>query len=600
MENKEPTRGRLQPHRLQKEVSAIAKKGFFSRFLGGKGSKEQNEPSKSPPEAPVEETPEPKQRPLELLLPAGHFLNLLWDLYAQTRPDTGYPVLRFDAALPPHEDPDKQVDELLFSPEEAEHELPRLAEFVTRLATKRFVKQKQTNDAPAPDLDAEVHVFLTSRRMTAWLLVLPPSGTGIEVDELMLTQALKGAGVTEGIDAELLRELPQSPERYFHLYLAARGTPPVHGRDGYVIERFSRSVQKNYAEDETGRVDFASLELFQNAKEGEVICDIFQPVPGTDGKTVLGQPISCHVARPAQVPKGRNTEINKDGTALVATREGHVEFSGRSFQIRPVLEIPGNVDYSTGNLNCMGDIHIHGDVISGFAIRATGSITVDGSVESCNIEAGGDLILRNGVQGNGQAVLRAHRSIYARYVESSNIYVREGLETECIINCNVYSDKDVTVRSGRGTIIGGQIHAARQISANTVGARSEAQTCIFLGGTPCEDSEREDITKDIDRLKQELERLELLPDSPAKQRQMAKARLQISADQMKLQQFDKEMKKLREEHAAPGGLEPQHGQMTCSKLYPGTEITIGSAFLKVTHETNMCTTSVYKGEIILI
>ena len=62
--------------------------------------------------------------------------------------------------------------------------------------------------------------------------------------------------------------------------------------------------------------------------------------------------------------------------SLLASSSGHVEFSGRAFQVKPLLDIPANVDFSTGDINFLGDVCIHGDICSGFTVRAIGNITV--------------------------------------------------------------------------------------------------------------------------------------------------------------------------------------------------------------------------------
>lgn len=64
-------------------------------------------------------------------------------------------------------------------------------------------------------------------------------------------------------------------------------------------------------------------------------------------------------------------------SGLIATMDGHLEYSNGAFYVRPVLEIRGDVDYSTGNIDFIGDVQIAGDVRENFSVRATGSITVD-------------------------------------------------------------------------------------------------------------------------------------------------------------------------------------------------------------------------------
>jgi len=539
-----------------------------------------------------EEAPPPED-PTGLELSPEHPMVLLWSIFVNHGGSAPEPCLDLAAGLAPRS-AEGLEEPAPMTRGDVKRELPRLDGFVSRTAKQRLSELLTPPDEPPPDLDAEARVFLTGQGMTAWVLIFPPSGMGKNVTREMLEKALDDAKVSFGVDEDLLDRLAGDPEPYFRLCLAARGRPPVDGKDGRIEDRFSRVPTKALQEDETGRVDFTALETVQNVQEGDVICRIIFPTVGRDGISVLNQPLRARLGKPAQIPKGRNTDVSADGGSLVALCDGHVEFSGRSFLVKNVLDIASNVDYSTGNISCLGDVHISGDICSGFTVRATGNITVDGVVEASIVEAGGDLIVRKGVQGNGQAILRAHRNIFARYIESSNVYAREDLEAECLINCEVYSDSRVTVRSGRGVIVGGHIYAASLITANIVGSRSEQSTAIFLGGRPCEEFERQTLTQEIEAMKGELEKLERQPDSPAKTQQMSKKRMQISANKMKLLQFDKELEKLGEQR--PRG----HGRMECGTVYPGTEITIDSCRYRVTHETRQCIATLREGEVVLI
>ena len=124
-------------------------------------------------------------------------------------------------------------------------------------------------------------------------------------------------------------------------------------------------MKKKYEADEHGRVDYFHLNLVQNVEKGQPICQIVPPVEGIPGRNVLDEEIPCKEGKMPVLPKGRNTEASEDGMQLLAVKAGRVEFSGRSFLVKSVLEIGGNVDFSTGNINFVGDVHIHGDVSSG-------------------------------------------------------------------------------------------------------------------------------------------------------------------------------------------------------------------------------------------
>lgn len=549
--------------------------------------------SKAP--APVGQAPPPRpeRRLAELRTDPKHYLYALWNLCAKSGSQVPSPSFSFEPLLQGLPEGERTADTALLTVEEAYGELPKLDGHVSDTAGRRLVRQKKLDDdAPAPDLDAEVHVFLTSRRMLAWIYAYPPSGSGAELDADMVKKALRAAGVTCGIDEALLEALPNDPGRYFHLYPAARGVLPVHGLNGYVYDYYSRKPEMMLTENEWGCIDFTALEIFESAKQGDVLCAIYYPTDGIDGRTVLGQTVPGRRGKEPKIPKGRNTELSADGGCLLAVCEGHVDFNGRGFQINPVLEVRGDVDYSTGDLNCVGDIHVFGDIRTGFVIRATGNIQVDGVVESSVIEAGGDLVIRQGVQGNGEAVLRAHRSISAKFIESSNVYVHENLAAEHLINCEVYSSNDVTVRIGRGAIVGGHIHAGSLVTANIIGTRSEQKTGVFLGGEPLEEHERESIEKSIQALEGELEKVEQQPDGPAKARLTNKLWQQLLETRIKLEEYDAE--------TSGGEKPPRTGRMVCDVVYPGVEIRINGVCRRITNETKMCTVSMEKDEIVLV
>ncbi len=562
------------------------KNRLLARFLGR--DKDKGPEKKSEENAAAEPQNEDKWKN-ELRIPEDHALNKLWKMYTGKE---GSFRLGFDI---PEDLGCRETLEALMDDDYLRSELRRLMRALTSVSERRLEDFPKDEDAEAPYLDAKVQLLMTADKVTAWYFIYPPSGGGDPVSEELLQRALDMSRVSLGINEELLKNA--SKLEYFKLHLAACGVPPVNGKDGEVIDFFPRNPTTTLPSDESGNVDFTSLQLFHNIKKDEPICKLTEPTPCEDGRTVTNEVCFARVGKPASLPRGRNTVISEEGDTLLAMIDGHVEFRGTSFQVKPVLEIGGNVDFSTGNINCLGDIHIRGDITSGFTVRATGSITVDGVVEACTVEAGTDLVVKKGVQGNNRAILRAHRNVYSKYIESTSIYVRENLDAECVINCDVFSDGKITVRSGRGTIIGGQVCAAHEVSANTIGARSEAHTVVKLGGRPCEEFERENLAKEIMDLEKEMEKLERQPDSPAKARQLAKMRVQISANKLKLQQFDKEMEKLDEQANID---EYGKGRLVCNIIYPGTEINIGRSTLRVTRENRMCTATLVSGEIVLI
>lgn len=445
---------------------------------------------------------------------------------------------------------------------------------------------------PPIELDAQPVIHISADKLSAWLIVFPPVGEGKDVDREMLYEALSDTGIAFGVDEELLKRLPEERNPYFSLFFLAKGKPARNGTDGRIIEHFERVVERKFEVDEHDRVDYASLHFFQSVEAGGVICEAVLPTPGEPGRTVLDQEVPAKDGKEAPLTKGQNTEISEDGTKLLATQAGHVEYVGKTFQVKAVLEIDDNVDYSTGNINYMGDVHIRGRVCSGFSVRAAGNITVDGVVESATVEAGGDLIVAKGIVGNTDSVVRADGSVFAKYLENSIVHARANLQADCIVNSEVYSDGEIQVRSGRGIIVGGRIRAAKKVSAKVVGSKSESQTRIYLGGEPCVEYERQELAAVIEEAEAELEKLEKRPNSPDKVERMKRLQFDLSVNRIKLEQMDEELAKKQEEIENLGGC-----RLVADIAYPGLVLTICDIKARLKQVTSMCNARLSNGEI---
>lgn len=532
-----------------------------------------------------------EEDPYAVKIPIDHVVYQLWRLCRDQAGWMPTPELRLF-------DPD--TDAQPFTPQEAAGERSRLLSTVTASGTARLnsciPRPAPNGEEPVPvNLDAQTTIFLSSNLLSAWIFVYPPVGEGRDITQGDLLSALSSAGVSFGLNSSLLETIPGRDDRYFHLFHAAQGQPAIPGEDGIITDLFPREAQRKLPVDEFNRVDFTAATSTQNVEKDQIICHITPPTPGTPGRTVTDKDIPTRDGVPASPPMGRNTLLNEDGTALIAGRPGGLEFSGRAFQINPMLDIPGNVDYSSGNVNFLGDVHIRGDVCSGFTVRAMGNIKVDGVVESCTIEAGGDLVLTKGVQGNNQAVIRAHRDIYAKFLENCTVHAKENLHSECIIGCEVYSDGAVYVQSGRGTIMGGHIWAAREVNVNILGSKTEVRTSINLGGLPCEDFEKTQITQEIAEQEERLKDLEHQPDSPTKLSRMSKLRMQLSVNKLKLGQYTKNL----EEFEASASTRPS-GRLTFSTAYPGSRVKINENRLKISQETRHSMALLIDGEVRLV
>lgn len=483
-----------------------------------------------------------------------------------------------------------------FPPSASNRELKRLRIVLNHASHTRLdLLYPKGPDGPMAQLEEAPLILLSSDQMIAWLLLFPPMAGGRKMTFPQLCRVLADHGITSGINWNLLRQLPSLPQRYFQLFPIACGTCPTPGEDGHIIDRVSRTPREDVPVDELGQSDYVTLNLVQDIAEGEVICEIVPPTLGTPGCTVTGTSLPAPQGNTALIPQGRNTSLSKDGRFLVAARSGHVAFSGRSFQVKPVLELSEEELCEGKTIKFLGDVHVRGDLCCGVSICAIGNVQIDGVVEACSIEAGEHIIVSSGVQGQDQAVLHAQKSVYAKYLEHCSVYAQENVYADCIINCQIFSNGSVRVRTGRGAIIGGTLHAAREVSASTVGSKAERPTLIFLGGQPCEEAERVQILSELETLTRTLDKLSHQPQEGAGDPALSKLRLNQCIAKMKLEKLDKDLEGQLLPHS-----DPDPRRLLCDTAYPGTTVTIGHDSFRVTRLQHACTIGLVNGLVGLL
>ncbi|MFO7294581.1 MAG: FapA family protein [Clostridia bacterium] len=457
---------------------------------------------------------------------------------------------------------------------------------------------------PQPELpvDEEVLVHISQDGMLATMMLLPPDG-GRLLEYKDVIQALTDKGVVYGIDENAIRQALNS-RRYGQEVIVARGKPPQNGEDAKLTYHFKPDKKSKPEIREDGTVDYHSLDNIENVTKGQVLVTLTPPTPGVDGKTVLGTSVPAKPGKPLVLPAGKNVVVSDDGLKLLAAIDGKVEMIGGRVHVYSVHEVRNNVDNSTGNINFVGSVIIHGNVLSGFEVRAGGSIEVRGVVEGATLIAEGDVILRKGLQGAKKGMIRAGGSVTARFIENGTVYAKGDVTAEAIMHSNVVSGQYVRLIGKRALIVGGRVHAALGITASTIGSPMATSTVLEVGISP-------EIRQEYEQLKEELQRLE------KEQRKIEQALAVLSrmesSGRLPLDKVIAKHKALRarDEYSLKiptikarlfeleeAFLKGAHGKIHVKKVvYPGVSITIGQSTFNVKDPINYVTFLRDEGEI---
>ncbi len=338
-------------------------------------------------------------------------------------------------------------------------------------------------------------------------LMLPEPPEGEEYTAAMLMDALEEKGVSEGIDHRKIQEMV-SQKLYNTEFKIAAGIAPTDGVDGYYDYNFDTNFDSKPKVLPDGSVDYWSVHSIESVVADQVIAIYHPAVEGTDGVTVKGKVLQAKRAREQMPIKGKGFARLDDNLTYKALMDGKIEMQNGRIVILPIHELHGNAELGSGNIDFRGDVVIHGNVENGVSIKATGSITIDGVVEACVLEAGTDIILRSGMLGGNKASVKAKGNITAKFFEFTKISCEGNLQADVLMDSDVVCQGEVVMNGPRGSIIGGTIHAIRGVTVSTLGNDAEKRTDINVGAGVEVYSRVRVLEKKIETTQIELEKIE--------------------------------------------------------------------------------------------
>jgi uncharacterized protein (DUF342 family) len=269
----------------------------------------------------------------------------------------------------------------------------------------------------------------------------------------------------------------------------ARGTPADHGQASvltWTIDRERADAVKSFY-DRTPYVTVAP---------GAVLGTVTQPTPGTDGVNVRGETLKARQGAACPVQFRDSLMLKPDGT-LVALQGGLLIRSASAAWIGKVLEIPGDVDFTSGNIDFDGDIAIRGGIKDTFKVKATGSVIVDGPIGAATIECGGDLIVRYGAAGSFKGTIHVGGGLTARYLEAVIGTVKGDARIERdLIDCDLTIEG--TCLSPTASMIGGKLTVAGKAAFKVIGSRASAKTKLVLGSLRSADDTLRTATAELE------------------------------------------------------------------------------------------------------
>lgn len=444
-------------------------------------------------------------------------------------------------------------------------------------------------DIPSVDLNNDIEINFSGDESEAFIT--------LQNDEVMYTEEqlltiIKNAGITKGIDQDAVKKII-SDKIYNTQVRIAANKKAENGKDGWFEFLFKTDIDTKPKILKDGSVDYSSYGDVPTVVQDQEIAIYHRAVPGVDGESVKGETILAKKGRDLARLKGRGFYLNDTSDRYYAKYDGKITYIDERLVVDNELLIEGDVSYTTGNVEFQNDIHIRGNVLTGVKITSEkGSIIVDGYVESAVLSAKHDVVLKNGMQGNGKGYIEAGGNVTGKFFEQVKIKAAGDVNANAIMNSDIECDQDVIVSGKFGIIIGGSVKATRYINTTIIGNMSEVRTVIEAGVDKDlfallskKEQDKAKAEEEMEKINKAIEQIQILIDKTGRddlnQKKVALMRAKIEKDTS----INKLTKNIQEVVEKMG--KANLAKVTIDKVvYPGTIIKINGMKVAVKEENH--------------
>ncbi|MDR2175450.1 MAG: FapA family protein [Synergistaceae bacterium] len=373
--------------------------------------------------------------------------------------------------------------------------------------------QKIAERSEAEEKSAFVAVQIEKDGLTASVQVDPPFFTKPWPDAPEIYKLLEQRGIVFGVDKEATENLTNM-KLGGEPVVVARGQPAkngVHARIELLVDPDSIPKQIQEQEQDAQKVDHRSRSAFVNVRKGDTIAVKHPATEGENGMSVIGAVLEPVPGKDTSFPSGSGLEISEDGLTLSAAIDGRLLRKDGKLLVLPELEVPGDVDFSVGNIDFTGSVKIRGGVREGFSVIAAGDIEIKEVVEGAYIKSAGNIVILGGVRGMSKGQITADGSIQLGFVDQAHIRSRGDIRVKnAILHSDVSAQNSVSVLGGqRSQIAGGKIQAGVEVVCQTLGSEMGTKTEVIVGVPPEQVERRKELQSLLTQRSEEFEKIEL-------------------------------------------------------------------------------------------
>lgn len=470
------------------------------------------------------------------------------------------------------------------------------------LSKEQFQEIKIMDQSVAP-INESFKLTISEDCLYAFARFYPSSTKGkiLSQEEILntLKQTIKYGIVGENIEAHL-----RNP-RYCQDIILAQGKDKIESKSAYINYHFNINQCLKPKLNEDGTVDFHQLDIISGVEKGDVLATLYPGDLGEVGIDIYGNKIHPSKIKKLSIKYGKNTHLSEDKLSLISDISGHVKIRDEKIWVNNTFIVKDHIDTSTGDIDYDGNVHVQGNVINGFSIRAKEDVIIHGVVEGAYIEAGGDIIIQHGIQGMNRGCLKAGGNVISKFIENAEISAEGYITTSAILHSNVSAKGDITVLGGKGLITGGKVSSQTLIHGKCAGSSMGTKVTLEVNQDIDSAKKWNKLQEQVEKNKIEIEKLtrvlksynqkikngEKIPDYKLEYLKIATNHcIQLHTDTKELAIQLKELSEYKKKNKI-GNI------IIEKKVYPGVRISIGETHYYVKDNLKYTRFSSEKGQI---
>ncbi|WP_022851721.1 DUF342 domain-containing protein [Limisalsivibrio acetivorans] len=359
-------------------------------------------------------------------------------------------------------------------------------------------------------VDSSLEIDVSPDGLKAHLSLYPPINGGEMFDYDQLLRIIEENGVTVNLKTEKIKNAYElySDFGIVEKILFAEGIEPISGADANLELKFDPAQSRPKVR-EDGSVDYKNIDNIRLVRKGDLLLTKKPATAGVKGLTVQNEEISPEEGKDLTIHIEDGVSTDEEEKEYYATCDGCVTFHRNRLAVSPIYTVPGNLDYSIGNIIFNGVVHVKSDVLSGFAIKAEKDIIVEGIVQDANLIAGGNITIKTGIKGDFKNRIAAGGDVIIGYAEKANVEAKGNVELlKYSYNSNIKSGGLVTAVGEPGIIAGGRVMAFSEIVINQAGTTGNTNFAMAVGTKYFFEEELNKLKDTKDKYEKNLEKVE--------------------------------------------------------------------------------------------